>query len=176
MLFVRLSTGLLFISALFFMAACGQCAEQTNTLDQQIAERTKQYQESLRKRAASLSPSLQAKIDSQARQTVSEGMEKWKKGEVSLRIALPHWADARDTARFLARSLPFSGFPGSSFVFGSDAPTAAVVVVSVQHIVKLFTVPITDFAVNLSFVKLPRESGNVLSYFLLIVRSVVQRR
>jgi len=91
----RFTIVLLFISALLFTAVQGACAERNDvdTIDQQIAERTKQYQESLRQRASQLSPSLQAKIESQAEQTVAQGLEKLKNGELDLQIALPGWVE-----------------------------------------------------------------------------------
>ena len=171
----RLTISLLFVSALLFTAAVGRCDEKN--LDQQIAERTKQYQESLRQRAAELAPLIQAKIESQARRTVAKGLAKWKNGELHVRIALPQWAEAQLVARFVARHLPFSGSPSGLLVFGSGASGAAVTVTTGQHVLKSFSISAVDSAISLSSsVCSSRHNSDVLSYFILVIRTVVQRR
>ena len=179
---VRFLLGLLFVSALLFTAVQEVCAEQkepntANNIDKQIAERTKQYQESLRQRASQLSPSFQAKIESQARQTVAKGLKKWNNGELDLRIALPGWAAAQQAARFVARHLPFSGSPAGSWVFGIGLDSAALTVTSVQQVLKTWTVLIADSAiVRDASLGSFRQNGNVLSYFIRVVGTIVQRR
>jgi len=167
----RLTIGLPFVSALFFLAASGWGAEQT--LDQQIAERTKQYQESLRQRASQLSLSLQTKIETQAQQTVAKNKEKWKSGEISLRIALPRLAEAQRIAQFVSRHLPLSGSPAGSFEGKSGICDA---VLTVSSVLKTVAVAVVDPTVVRSFVGLtPRNNGNI-SYFIRIVCTIVQRR
>ena len=174
MLFVRFAIGSLFLSALFFTAASGWCAEKT--LDQQIAERTKQYQESLRQRAAQLSPTLQAKIEAQAQQTIAKNTEKWKNGKINIRIALPQWAEARKIAQFVARHLPFSGSPAGSFEWRTGICDAVLTVTSVQSVVKSFAGSMVDSVVAPSFVGLFRRNNGGISYFIRIVCTIVQRR
>jgi len=174
--FVRFPIGLLFLSALLLTAAEGLCAENDNNLDQQIAERTKQYQESLRQRAAQLSPSFQAKIELHVQQTVAKGLEKWKKGEIDIHVALPGWAATYRTVQFVARHLPFSGFPAGSFAVGNSLLNAVLTVTSVQHVLKVVTMPVADSAsIRSSFIGTFRQNGNVLSYFIRIVCILVQR-
>jgi hypothetical protein len=176
--FARFPIGLLFLSALLLTAAEGLCAEHDvpNNLDQQIAERTKQYQESLRQRAAQFSPSFQAKIESHVQQTVAKGLEKWKKGEIDIHVALPGWAATYRTAQFVARHLPFSGFPAGSFAVGNSLLNAVLTVTTVQYVLKVLTIPVVDSAsVHSSFVGTFRQNRNVLSYFIRIVCILVQR-
>ena len=179
---VRFLIGLLFASALLLTAARGVCAEQkepnnANNIDQQIAERAKQYQESLRQRASQLSPSVQAKIESQVRQTVTKGLKKWKNGEINVRIALPGWAETCRTARFIARHRPFSGSPAGSLDFGIGLGGVALTVTSVQQVLKTWAVSIADSAiVRYSSICSFRQNGNVLSYFIRVVCTIVQRR
>ena len=172
--FIRFAIGSLFVSALFFTAANGWCAEQT--LDQQIAERTKQYQESLRQRAAQLSPALQAKIESQARQTVAKNREKWKNGKINIRIALPQWAEAQRIAQFVARYLPLSGSPAGSFALGIGTSAAALTVPSAQTVLKSFVTSVIDSIAVRSFVGLTPRNNDGISYFIRIVCTIVQRR
>jgi hypothetical protein len=181
MSFVRFTIGLLFVSALLFTAARGVCAEQNtaDNIDRQIAERTKQYQESLRQRAAGLSPSLRAKIESQARRTVAKGLTQWKSGELDIQIALPRLAAAQRVARFIVRHLPFSGSPFGSFAFGIGTYPAALTVTSVQHgvkkVLKAFIIPIADSVVLRSSI-VPQNGGGILSYFVRVVGTIILRR
>jgi hypothetical protein len=163
MLSVRSLIGLLFFAALFFTAAKGWCADQS--IDQQIAERTKQYQESLRQRAEQLSPSLRTKIESQAQTTVTKNTAAWKKGEVNLHVALPRLAEARRVAQFLARYSPFSGSPAGSLGFGSGIVPVALTVTTVQHVVKSVSISMVNSAIVHSLLLgLFRQDENVLSY------------
>jgi hypothetical protein len=171
---VRVVIGFLFISALWFTAAQGWCAEQN--LDQQIAERTRQYQESLRQRALQLSPSLQAKIESQAQQTVAKGLEKWKKGEISIHIALPGRAESIRLARFVARHFPFPGSPSGAFGFGIGSFNAALTITTVQYFLKAWTIPVADSIIVHSSIYPFRQDCNSLSYFVRVVCTIVQRR
>ena len=171
MLFLRFAIGPSFVFALFFTAANGWCSEQT--LDQQIAERATQYQESLRQRAAQLSPSFQAKIEAQARKTVNKNRELWKNGEISLRIALPHWAVAQQIARFVARHLPCSGFPAGLFEFGVGICNA---VLTITPVLQSIAVSVVDSVVVRSFVELTPRNNEGISYFVRIVCTIVQRR
>jgi len=175
----RFTIVLLFVSALLFTTVQGWCAERNDvdTIDQQIAERMKQYQESLRQRASELSPSLQAKIESQAEQTVAKGLEKLKSGELDLQIALPGWVENQRIARFVARHLPFSGAPAGSFVFGIGMSNAALIVPSVQQVLKTLMVSIADSAiVRLLSVSSSQQNGGGSSYFIRVVCTIVQRR
>jgi len=156
------------------MAAGGWCAEQS--LDQQIAERTKQYHETLRQRAEQLSPSFQAKIESQAQRTVVVGLEKWKKGEIDIHVALPGMLETYRTVQFIVRHFPLPGSPAGSFAFGNSLFNAALTVTSVQYIIKALTIPVTEAAIVRSSVSTFRQNGNVLSYFVKIVSTIVQRR
>jgi hypothetical protein len=172
-------TGLLFVSALLFTTAGGWCAEHNgpNNLDRQIAERMKQYQESLRQRAEQLSPSLRDKIESQAQQTVAEGLEKWKNGDVNIHLALPNWVETRCTAQFVARHLPFPGSPAGSLAFGISLFDVALIVTTVQYVLKTLTLPVADSAiVHSSSIRSFRQNGDVLSYFVRIVCTIVQRQ
>jgi len=171
MSFVRFAIGSLFVSALFFIAANGWCAEQN--IDQQIAERTKQYQESLRQRAAQLSPSLQAKIESQAQQTVAKNTEKWKSGKINIRIALPQWAETQRIAQFVARHLPLPGSPAGSFVWRAGICDA---VLTVPSVLKFFAISVVDSIAVRSFVGLTPRNNDGISYFIRIVCTIVQRR
>jgi len=153
---------------------CGQ--NVAGSLDQQIAERASQYQESLRLRTAQLSPSLQTKIESQTQKMVTKELEKWKKGEVCIQVALPRRAESRRIAQFLARHLPFSDSPAGSFVFGGGILSTALTVSTGQHVVKPFTIPVFDLMTNRSFITGGRQSGNILSFFIRIVSTIVQRR
>jgi len=179
MSFARSTTGLLLVAALLCTAIGGWCAEHNvpGNLDQQIAERTRQYQESLRQRAQQLSPSLQSKIDKQVQQTVAKGLEKWKNREIDVRLALPGWAESCRVARFVARHLPFSGAPSGSFEFGGGLLDAVLTVTTVQYVLKVLTISIADSAiVRTSSVRAPRQNGNALSYFIQVVCTIVQRQ
>jgi len=171
---IRSVIGLLFLSALFFTAAEGTCTEQN--IDQQIAERTKQYQESLRQRAAHISPSFQSKIESQVKQTVSKGLAKWHSGEIGIQIALPCRAEAQRIARFIARHLPFSGFPAGSFVFGNGTSGVALTVTSIQSVLKPFAISAINSIAVPSFVGLFQRNNDGISYFVRIACTIVQRR
>jgi hypothetical protein len=171
---IRFAIGLLFLSALCFTTASGRCAEQT--LDQQIAERTKQYQESLRQRAAQLSPTLQVKIEAQAQQTIAKCTEKWKSGKIDIRIALPQWAEAQRIARFVARHTPFSGSPGGSFEFDIGTSAVALTVTSVQSVLKSFAISVIDSVAVRSFVGLFHRNNDDVSYFIRVVCTIVLRR
>ena len=153
----------------------GWCAEQN--FAQQIAERTKQYHESLRQRAAHCSPLLQIKVESQARHAVAKGLKKWDSGELNIRIALPQSAEAQLAARFIARHLPCSDSPFGSLVFGIGTTTAALIVTSVQHVLKSFAIPIVDSTVvPASFVCSSQQGDDGISYFVRIIRTIVQRQ
>ena len=168
--------GLLFFSALFFTAADGRCAGQNvvKNLDQQIAERTRQYQESLRQRAAEISPSFQTKIEAQTEQTVADSLEKWNNGEVDIQIALPHLAELQRVLLFVHRNLP--GLPGDSLVWRASGCAAALVVTSVQFVLKSSAIPAANFAPLRSVVSPFRQGGGSISYFIRIVCTIVQRR
>ena len=174
MLSIRFAIVSLFVFALFFTSAGGWCAEKT--LDQQIAERTKQYQESLRQRATQLSPLLQTKIESQAQQTVAQNMEKWKNGRISLRIALPRLAESRWIAQFVARHLPLPSFPAGSLEFGLGASAIALTVTSIQIVMKSFAISAADSAVIRSFAGQFHRNNDDIPYFIRIVCTIVQRR
>jgi hypothetical protein len=174
MLSFRWSIGLFVVSVVFVSAANGKCAEQN--IDQQIVERTRQYQESLRQRAAQLSPSFQAKIESQTQQPIAKCMKKWNNGEISVRIALPRLAEARRMAQFVTRHLPGSDAPAGSLGFGTGMSAVVLTITAVQHVVKSFTTPIADVARVRSGVSVYHQSGNLLSYFIQIACTVVQRR
>ena len=180
MSFVRLLLGSLFLSALLCIAADGWCAEQNvdqQSIDQQVAERTRQYQESLRQRAAQLSPSLQTKIESQVRQTILKNTTAWKNGEVSLQIALPRLAEVRRIAQFIARHRPGSGSPAGSLEFGIGTVHAALTVTTFQSIVKSLSIPSAHFAISRSLAGCPfRHGGNGISYFVRIIGTIVQRQ
>ena len=171
---LRFVIGSLFIAALFFPAVNGNCAEQN--IDQQIAERTRQYQESLRQRARQLSPSFQDKIESQARQTVAKGLKKWNNGELHLRIALPRLAEKRRVAQFVAWYLPNSHSPAGSLVNRAGGCAAALTVTSVQLVLKSSAISTADCPFTRSVVFPFRQSENVLSYFIRVVCTIVQRR
>jgi hypothetical protein len=153
----------------------------TDSLQRQVAERARQYQETLRQRAQQLSPSLQARIESQVQQTVAKGLATWNSGgfdggEWNIQIALPHWAEAWRVARFVARHLPFSGFPAGSFEFGIGAFPVAVVVPLPQFLKSLSSSAahcaiIPSLAGNLS-----RQRCEVISYFVRIASTIVQRQ
>ena len=174
MFFARFITGLLVVSVLLLTTTRGWCAEQN--LDCQIAERTQQYQESLRQRAAQLSPSLQSKIEAQAQQTVATGLEKWKNSEIDIQIALPGWAETYRAARFIARYLPFSGSPAGSFAFGNSLLNAAMIVPTVQSVLKSWTIPFADLTIVRPSLGSFRQNGDLLAYFVGIVHTIVQRR
>ena len=176
MLRLRLTIALLLLSALLLTAVQGRCAEPSN-IEQQIAERTKQYQESLRQRASQLSPPLQAKIESQARQTVADGLAKWKSGKINVQLALPGWAETQRLARFAARHLPFSGIPEGVWGFGISGGSAVLTVTSIQQVLKTLTVSIADSAIIRSLcVGSSRKNGAGISYFIRIVCTIVQRQ
>ena len=172
---IRFTTGPLLVSALLFMAASGWCAE--HSLDQQIAERMQQYQETLRQRAEQLSPSFQSKIESQAKQTISKGLKKWKNGEINIQIALPGLGETYRTAQFIARHSPFSGIPGSSSEFGNSPFGVALTVTTIQYVLKTLTLPVADSAIVRSYsIGAFRQNRDVLSYFVRIVCTIVQRQ
>ena len=176
--FARCIVGLSLISALLFTAGGGWCAEYSavNNLDHQIAERAKQYRDTLRQRAQQLSPSLQSKIELQAQRTVVTGSEKWKNGEIDVQIALPGWVDAYRAAQFVTRHLPFPGAPTDSFVFGGGQIDAILTVTTV-HILKVLKIPATHSAiVRYSSIGAFWQNRTFLSYFTQIVCSIVQRR
>jgi hypothetical protein len=170
-----LTTALLLLSALLLTAIQGRCAEPNN-IEQQIAERTKQYQESLRQRASQLSPSLQAKIELQARQTVADGLAQWKSGKINVQLALPGRAETQRLAQFAARHLPFSGVPEGAWGFGINGSSAVLTVTSVQQILKTLTVSIADSAVIRSLCVGSPRHGIGISYFIRIVCTIVQRQ
>ena len=172
-LFVRLAIGLLFVSAWAFTAASGKCAEQN--IDQKIAERTKQYQESLRQRASQVSPAFQSKIEAQAQKTVAQGLKIWKKGELDMRIALPRWADTQRIVQFVSRHFSGSDTPDGAWGFGTSMLAVAVNVTPVQCVVKSFTIPVADFVLGYAG-RLFRLDGNNLSYFIRVVAAIVQRQ
>ncbi|MDR0326879.1 MAG: hypothetical protein LBI05_01140 [Planctomycetaceae bacterium] len=168
---VRFVSGTLCFIAVWLTAAAGWSAEQS--IDQQIAERTQQYQESLRQRASQLSPSFQAKVESHAQQTVSRGLEKWKRGEVAIQVALPRWS----ALQFVVRHFPFSGSPAGAFVFGGGTVSAALTVTTFQYVVKSVSTLSASFANLRSFAVsslLQRNDG--ISYFVRIVCTIVLRR
>jgi hypothetical protein len=186
----RFITGLLFASALLFTAAGGRCAERevsnglsvsndrnaSNDLSRQIAERTKQYQESLRQRAAQLSPALQSKIESQAQKTVAQGLEKWTRGKIDLQMAIPGWMATYRTASFVARHLPFSGSPAGSLAFGSSRLSAALIVTTMPFSPQVGGMPVANSTIVRSSMGSLRQNGDALSYFVGIVCTIVQRR
>jgi hypothetical protein len=173
MSFVRIITASLFLSVLCFTAARGWCAEEN--IDQQIAERIRQYQESLRQRAAELSPSLQAKIESQAQKTVAQGTAAWKNGDVNLQIALPRLAEVRRAAQFVSRHLPFSGAPSGSLEFGIGIVDAALTVSTVQYVAKSLSI-LSAHCIVRSLVRCSFQQSGGVSYFVRIVCTIVQRR
>jgi len=175
---IRLIPGLLFASALLLTAAGGWCAEQNflDNIDQQIAERAKQYRETLRQRAEQLSPSLQAEIESQAQRTIAKGLEQWEKGELDIRIALPERAEIWHIAQLLARYSPFSGVPAGSFEFGAGLFVAALTVTSVQHVLRPLAISAPDAVAVVPSAGLLRQGGDGVSYFIRIVLTIVQRR
>ena len=170
MFFVRLTIGLLFVSALLFTAVQGAAGD----VDQQIAERTRQYQEYLRQRAAEISPSFQAKIEAQTEQTVVKGLEKWKIGEIDLCIALPHLAEFQRIFLFATRHLP--GSPSDSPVWRAGGCTATLFVTSIQLVLKSSANYAANFASSHSAAYPFRRGGEGVSYFIRIVCTIVQRR
>ena len=167
---VRSTIGLLFVSILLFTAERGVADD----LDQQIAERTRQYQESLRQRAAEISPSFQAKVESQVQQTIAEGLERWTNDEIDLRIALPCVAEVRRVAPFVARHLP--GLPDGPLTWRAGNCVAALVVTSVQLVLKSSAIPAANFVPVHSAVSPFRQSSERVSYFIQVVCTLVQRR
>ena len=170
MLSVRFTIGLLFVSALLFTAVQGAADD----LDQQIAERTRQYQESLRQRAAEISPSFQANIEVQAEQTVADGLEKWNNGEIALCIALPHLAEVQRILLFVTRYFP--GFPSDSPVWRAGGCAVALAVTSLQLVLKSSAIYAVNFASSHSSVYPFRRGGEGISYFIRIACTIVQRR
>jgi len=79
--------------------------------------------------------------------------------------------------RFVAQHLPFSGAPAGSFVFGIGMSSAALTVPSVQQVLKALAIMVVDSAIvrSLSVCSL-RQNGNILSYFIRVVCTIVQRR
>ena len=167
---VRLTIGFLLLFVLPFTAERGVADD----LDQQIAERTRQYQESLRQRAAEISPSFQVRIESQAKQTVAVGLEQWQKGELDIRIALPHWIESQRAARFVAQHLP--GLPTGSLIWGTSGYAAAFTVTSVQLVLKSPAIHTANAATMRSAVCPFQQSGEGISYFIRVARTIVQRR
>jgi hypothetical protein len=174
MLFRRLFFLPVFSLALFLTAAGNVRAEQSG-FDRQIAERAKQYQETLRQRTAQVAPSLKQKVESQTRQTVNNGLGNLKAGRISLRVALPQWHAAREIARFIAKYVPFSGFP-SSFGFGTGTAAPALTVPAGQHHVKNHSANVAGTAVQNAHSARPvSQTGNILAYYVRVVRTVVLR-
>jgi hypothetical protein len=170
MSFARFLVASLLFSALSL--TCGQSV--AGDLDQQIAERARLYQESLRQRAAQVSPSFQAKIESQTRNAVAKGLEQWKKGEISIQIVLPHWAESQRIAQFVARHLP--GSPPGSPEWNASNGTADLTVSSVKLVMKSLTISAVHFTSIRSVVYPFRQSSESISYFVRIVSTIVQRR
>ena len=173
---VRFVIGWLFVSALLLTAAMGWCADQNDTtnLDLQIAERTKQYQESLRQRASQVSPSFQATIESQVRRTVAKGLAKWQNGEIDLCIALPNLAERQRVALFAIRHIP--GVPTGSLTWKSSDYVATVTVTSVRLVLKSPVISTANFAFIRSFFCSFWQSGECVSYFVRVVWTIVKRR
>jgi len=172
---VRLTIGSLFVSVLLFAAVQGIAAgSDQHCLDRQIAERTKQYQESLRQRASEVSPSFQAKIEAQAERTVAGGLEKWNNGEIGICIALPHLAELQRVVLFVTRHLP--GLPGDSLLWKASGCAAALTVTSIQLAAKSPAIYTATFAPFRSVVSPFRQSSEGISYFILIVCTIVQQR
>ena len=170
---VRFAIGLLFISALLLTSGQGIASE----LDQQIAERARQYQESLRQRAAKLSPSFQSKIESQSLQTVACNMEKWNNGKVNIRIALPRWAEYQRFTLFVARHFPFSGGPDGSHVWEAINRIAALTVIPVSSVLKLSAIHAANFVPLRSVVPPSFWRGGVgISHFIRVAETIVLRQ
>ena len=174
----RLAIALLFVSALVFTAAESWCAEKHDieTIDQQIAERTQQYLESLRQRSQQLSPSLQEKIETQTQQTIAQGLKMWKNGELPMRIALPRWTEAKRITQFVARHLPGSHSPAGSLDGRTGNCVAVLTVTTVPHVVKSFTSPVADSLSRHCVIGLLQHDNNVLSLFIQVVCTIVQRQ
>ena len=170
MSFVRLVAGLPIVLSLFLTA--GQV--WADSLDQQITERARQYQESLRQRAAEISPSFQAKIEAQTEQTVAVGLEKWNNGEIDICVALPHLAEIQRVVLFVTRHFP--GSSGDSPVWRDGGCAAALVVTSIQLVLKSSASHPANFTSICSAVSPSRQSGASISYFIRIVSTIVQRR
>ena len=204
----RVVAGLFVLFALLFNGAVGKCAgyviehcviEHCGNIDQcgidryninqydanpisvdrQIADRITQYRESLRQRAAEISPAFQAKVESQAEQIVADRLEKWYQGEVDINIALPHQAEkqrfeTRQITQSLERHVP--ALPGSSLEWGYNIGEAALTITSSQtvlqslknHRINVMNIPAT---VN-SF----RKNGVDVSPFLRVLHTVVLRQ
>lgn len=168
----RFVTSLLFFSAFVSTAAGGWCAEPrtADDIDQQITYRVQQYRESLRQRAEQLSPSLQSTIKSQVQRTVAKGLEKWKNGELHLWIALPARVEALWIAQFLARH---TSFPGETLELGAGMFVATLTITSILHVLLSRAFPVDDVVVVRS---VDSHRQNDISYFIRIVRTIVQRR
>ena len=169
MLFSRLSVGSLLVAALSL--TCGQSI--AGNLDPQIAERMQQYQKSIQQRAAQLSPTLQAKIESQTKRTISKGLKKWKKGEVALCIALPQAAENQRIPQFVARHTP--GLPSGSLQHGICGSVVALTVTSLPWTLKSSATPAANFEFVRSTVCPLRQSEESVSYFVRIACTIVQR-
>ena len=167
---VRFAIGLLFVFALLFTAERGAADD----FDQQIAERTKQYQESLRQRAAEISPSFQAKIEAQAKQTVAVGLEKWNNGEIDICIALTQLAELQRVILFVAQQTPSS--PSNSLYWRANGCAAALVVTSIQLVLKSSAIYTTNSAPIDSAIAPHQQNSESISYFIRIVCSIVLRQ
>jgi len=167
---VRFAIGLLLAFALLFTTERGTA----DSLDQQIAERTRQYQESLRQRAAEISPSFQAKIEAQAEQTVTQGLEKWHNGEIPLCIALPQLAELQRVILFADRQTPDS--PGDPLYWRAGGCAAALVVTSIQLVLKSSAIYTTNSAPIDSAIAPLQQRSESISYFIRIVCTIVLRQ
>jgi hypothetical protein len=167
---IRYFFGFLCLSIVWLTAAAGWGAEQS--VDLQIAERTRQYQESLRQRAAQLSPSFQAKIESQAQNTVAKRLKQWKKGEIGIQIALPRYSGIS----FVVRHLPFSGSPIGSVVFGDSVLAVALTVTTVKQVLNSSAIHTILYTSIASIVHPFLHSSESISYFTRIIGTIVQRR
>ena len=166
---IRLAIGSTLLLALLLTAVNGRCADQLD-VEQQIAERAKQYQQSLQQRAAEISPTFQAHIETKAQKTVEIGLEKWNNGEIGIQIALPRLAELQQIAQFLAQHFP-SGLPSGSFEWTASIGGAVLTVSPAPSVLKLATV----FRANDVSVR-PFHRETSLSYFILIVCTVVLRQ
>ena len=167
---VRFAIGLLFAFALLLTTEQGTA----DSLDQQIAERTRQYQESLRQRAAEISPSFQAKIEAQAEQTVTQGLEKWHNGEIDICIALPQLAELQRVILFADRQTP--GSPSDSLYWRANGCAAALVVTSIQLVIKASASHPANFASSHSAAYPFRRGGEGISYFIRVICTIVLRQ
>jgi hypothetical protein len=155
------------IAAMLLCAAAqglcaGQGVEQGN-FDQQLAQRSQQYADSIRSRAAHFSPQLRAKIDLQTKRTIAKGFE-----------ILRRQYRAEQLAQFLSRHSGTHS-PFGSFGFGSDN-VEAVVVPQVSRNVKqqVSSTFSTDGVESVSYRS--TQNDDFLTGFALIVRTVVQRK